>query len=309
MEKLSQCLGLCASLSLFTPKQVCVLNCCCQSFQALRGSWLQSKPRVDVDVSTPSALCWLRKNVASIRVLELIRITQQQLWDLLQNARALTDLTVSNSSVPDAVSRLPTLPQQLERLALYNCRRLAHLPILLGTRVKELCLVSCHELVALPELPGTLQHLECYDCPNIRQLPDLPGGLSSLHLNCSSLQVLPELPRSMTALVVESCQGLEQLPRLIHTAITKFSIIHSGMQRIPTLPPVVKSVTAWDMPELQQLPSPLPPNMILLCLAGNTALQQLPVLPLQLTRLDVLDAAVWRQFQKCRNSQTSDTSV
>eukprot|EP00878_Enallax_costatus_P024997 GHUV01026713.1.p1 GENE.GHUV01026713.1~~GHUV01026713.1.p1 ORF type:complete len:307 (+),score=36.27 GHUV01026713.1:120-1040(+) len=302
MEQLLQCLGLCTSLSLFTPRDLCILRCTCKSLQAVPVSWLEYKHRVDIPVSKSSAYCWLRTNVPNIKFLSLDAASEQQLHVLLQNAKALAALSLYDCNT----STLPTFPQHLERLymqgchdlaalpglpsslkvlTLYWCRGLKQLPPLLGTVLQEIWVYDCQAITELPSLPGTLKQLKCSHL-KIRRLPTLPTGLNSLHLDrCLQLQVLPDMPCSLTAMTLYYCTSLEQLPSLRHTAITVLAITSCvQLQLIQTLPASIQSLSLTDLPLLRQLP-PLPQSLAHLVVYWNPALQQLPALPLHLTSL------------------------
>eukprot|EP00878_Enallax_costatus_P016325 GHUV01017124.1.p1 GENE.GHUV01017124.1~~GHUV01017124.1.p1 ORF type:complete len:225 (+),score=43.12 GHUV01017124.1:625-1299(+) len=205
MERLMECLGLCLSLSLLEPRHVCLLRCCCKVLQAMPVSWLEYKYCVHLPPHSPSAYCWLLKNIHSVKIVDLEDASEEQLVDLLQVAKALSDVTIGDSST----SRLPKLPQQLGRLFLLSCNLLAELqtwptalkvlncsyceclkelPPSMDTALQELSLHGCHVLTTIPDVPDTLQQLECSYCWRLAQLPCLPSGLMTL-----CLKAIPQL--------------------------------------------------------------------------------------------------------------------
>ncbi|KAL3700917.1 hypothetical protein R1sor_018939 [Riccia sorocarpa] len=123
-------------------------------------------------------------------------------------------------SFPDTVDNW----SRLEQLKIGGCLDLVELPETFGnlSRLRHLTIRSCDSLMELPETCGklsNLKHLEINWCKSLQKLPDMFGNLRSLEYleigSCDHLQKLPDTFGNLSSLKhleIRSCNHLRKLP-------------------------------------------------------------------------------------------------
>ena len=164
-----------------------------------------------------------------LRILDLSDARFASLSESIGTLTALQRLTLWNckrlTGLPGSMSKLTALL----RLDMYNCKRLTTVPVSLGqlSALQHLDLSSCLSLTFLPDSLGqlsALQHLDLSGCPNLTSLPGVFGQLSALqHLdvsNCNGLTTLFDGMGNLSGLQhldVSCCRALTALPDSLGT--------------------------------------------------------------------------------------------
>ena len=196
------------------------------------------------------------------------------------------------------ITTLPHIPETVQRLAIYNCERLALIPPL-PTNLRHLQIDKCPLLETLPSImPPRLFHCSIYVASRISRLPTFSDHLSHLFIDgASSLVRIDELPSSLEELYVRNTP-IRHLPVSLPPNLRKLVIpdgdlyelpplpdcldtLHfqsAHMRFLPRLPLSLRTLNVSNMIHLHELPAMLPPHLTELY-AKKTALTELPTLP------------------------------
>ncbi|XP_059429961.1 disease resistance protein RPV1-like isoform X2 [Corylus avellana] len=161
-------------------------------------------------------------NLESLQTLVLSEcFNLEKLPEQLGNMTALTKMRADNIAIKQLPSSFSLL-KNLETLSLRRCECLIESPEFLQTsRLKELILEGCTNLVKVHESIGLLKRLVSLNLGGCKRLRNLPNSISNLQLletldlsNCLELDKLPEQLGNMTALTKMSANNIaiKQLP-------------------------------------------------------------------------------------------------
>ncbi len=215
------------------------------------------------------------------------------------------NLTIFPPSLPDSlkskdITKVSTLPQDLEILKINGCMNLTTLPDLpyelRQLHLNNVALQTCPILTSLskleklvidlalfqtlPVVPSNLKTLELRFL-NLTSLPEFPNDsqLETFHINCKKLEKLPALPSTLKNIYFEL--KLDTANDYNFSPISNLLEVH--IQYSPEIknllfPPTVKIIKLSDLKQLQTV-SPLPINLKLLDIQNCTQLVLPPTLP------------------------------
>ena len=161
---------------------------------------------------------------------------------------------------------LPTLPSNLQKLTIINCKSLTALP---------------------NSLPDSLRHLVIIGTP-IEILKNIPQSLVKLHLNGTKIKSII-LPDNLISLDISHCDSVSLYN--MGDALHQITIYDVGNMRIPRLPESLRylEINKTNLNEIDYYP-----NRIEYLDISNTDISYIKALPFKLEELHVNDTRISR---------------
>lgn len=180
-------------------------------------------------------------------------LTGQTDASLAEHVARMPDMASLFIQSSPRLSRIPTLPDSVKTVQLFDCVRLVELARL-PESLTFLQISRSPKLTSLPELPEFLYHLEL-NCVGMHNLPSLPKGLTFLYLsNLAALGAVPHMPERVSYVQIENCgiSTLEQVP----LRLSRLSL--KGCRKLKSLPRLSEAATRLQRLEILDCPALTP---------------------------------------------------
>ncbi|KAK9199806.1 hypothetical protein WN944_014999 [Citrus x changshan-huyou] len=230
----------------------------------------------------------------------------EQIWEGKKKAPKLKYVDLNHSTNLTRIPE-PSETPNLERMNLWNCTGLAHIPSYVQNfnKLGNMIMAGCESLRCFPQNIHFISSIkiDCYKCVNLREFPRISGNVVELNLMCTPIEEVPlsiECLPNLETLEMSFCYSLKRLSTSICKLKSLRSLDLSYCINLESFPEILEKmelleeINLEEASNIKELPSSIEniEGLKQLKLTGCTKLASLPESLGNLKSLERLDAGL-----------------